>query len=66
MLNEELAALEELAQIGFVAYNAEAGGKTWDGKDIPPYSEVGDRVQGNWRAAAKAIEAAVLKKHGLA
>lgn len=46
-------SLADLAEKMFVAYNAAAGGKTWDGKDIPPFSEVGDKVRANWYAAAK-------------
>lgn len=41
-----------MAERMFDAYNREAGGKTWDGKPIPPWSEVGDRVRNNWLAAA--------------
>ena len=44
----------ELARTMFDAYNKQAGGKTWDGKDIPPFDQVGDRVQANWIAAAEA------------
>ena len=44
-----------LAELAFKAYNDQAGGKTWDGKDIPPFAEVGEKVQANWRAAVKAV-----------
>lgn len=44
-----------IAKIAFDAYNAAAGGKTWDGKDIPPFEAVGERVQANWCAAIKAV-----------
>lgn len=44
----------ELAEVAFKAYNEAAGGKTWDGKDIPPFSDVGDKVRANWVAAVKA------------
>jgi len=43
----------------FDAYNEQAGGKTWDGKDIPPFDEVGERVQSNWIAAADAARTAI-------
>lgn len=46
----------ELAQRMFEAYNA-AGpnpNKTWDGKDVPAWSEVGPQVTAKWRAAAAA------------
>lgn len=44
-----------LAEKAFSAYNEEAGGKTWDGKEIPPFSEVGEKVRNNWIAAAKKV-----------
>lgn len=43
----------ELAEEMFKSYNAQAGGKTWDGKDIPPFSECGEKVRANWEAAAR-------------
>lgn len=51
--------LTELAAQAFEAYNASAGGKTWDGKDIPPFTEVGEKVQTHWRRAVAAVLAAV-------
>ena len=42
-----------LARLMFDAYNAEAGGLTWDGKPIPPFDAVGPKVQANWFAAAR-------------
>jgi hypothetical protein len=51
---------ETLARLMFDAYNEAAGGLTWDGKPIPPFDEVGPKVQGNWLAAAKAARAALL------
>lgn len=51
----------KLAKIAFDAYNKEAGGKTWDGRDIPPFSDVGDKVQANWDAAAAAIVEELIK-----
>ena len=39
----------------FEAYNL-AGpnpGKTWDGKDVPPWEKCGEQVQGKWMAAAR-------------
>lgn len=44
---------ERIAREMFEAYNEKAGGKTWDGKPIPPWAEVGEKVQGNWLAAAQ-------------
>ena len=48
----------ELARIGFEAYGESTGGKTWDGKPIPPYEVVAERtphVARAWEAAAVAI-----------
>jgi len=48
----------ELAKIGFEAYGESTGGKTWDGKPIPPYAVVAERtphVARAWEAAAVAI-----------
>lgn len=42
-------------QVAFEAYNIQKGGKTWDGKDIPPWSAVGEAVQSGWDAAAEAV-----------
>ena len=53
------ASNRDLARIMFDAYNEQAGGKTWDGKDIPPFDEVGERVQSNWIAAADAARTAI-------
>lgn len=47
----EPESIEGLARRAFDAYNAQAGGLTWDGKKIPPWGDVGPRVQANWRAA---------------
>lgn len=49
----------DLAEVAFKAYNDQAGGKTWDGKDIPPFAEVGEKVQANWIAAVRHVCAAV-------
>lgn len=48
--------VETLAKVGFEAYNKQAGGKTFDGRPIPPWSEVGDKVQDNWTAAVLAVK----------
>ena len=51
------AIVEEHAREAFGAYNA-AGpnpGKTWDGRDVPPWEDCGDQVRAKWRAAARAL-----------
>lgn len=49
----EADAITELSARAFAAYNTQAGGKTWDGKDIPPWEKTGEKVQANWRAALR-------------
>lgn len=46
--------IKTLARVMFDAYNKQAGGKTYDGKPIPPWDEIGDNVQARWFAAALA------------
>lgn len=61
----KLESFERLAEIGFRAYNEAAGGKTHDGKDIPPFDEMkkGGKPQvGYWCAAAAAIAEEVFPK----
>lgn len=48
----------ELARIAFDAYGASTGGKTWDGKPIPPFDDVRARtphVAAAWEAAVTAV-----------
>lgn len=48
-------------QIGYEAYAAHTGGKTFDGRDMPTWEQVvasGTKVAGAWEAAAAAIVAA--------
>lgn len=51
----------DLARVAFEAYGASTGGKTWDGKPIPPFDEVRARtphVAAAWEAAVRAVLAA--------
>lgn len=34
------AEIDALCEAAFAAYNQRAGGKTWDGKPIPPWGEM--------------------------
>ncbi len=48
----------ELARAAFEAYGQSTGGKTWDGKDIPPFEVVAERtphVARAWEAAVAAV-----------
>lgn len=47
-------------QTGFEAYSATTNWLTYDGKPIPPWVNLNDRVRNAWETAAKAI----LEKHG--
>jgi hypothetical protein len=45
----------DIERIAFEAYGVSVGGKTYDGKDIPKWENVGKKVQDAWRAAAVAV-----------
>jgi hypothetical protein len=45
----------DIGRIGFEAYAKQVGGKTYDGKDIPKWEDVGKVVQDGWRAAGVAV-----------
>lgn len=49
--------MKSLGQIAFEAYGAAVGGKTYDGKPIPQWSEVKPTIQQGWEAAADAASA---------
>lgn len=51
-----------LARLAFEAYNTSTGGKTFDGRDVPPYDVIAERtphVARAWEAAADAVRKAV-------
>lgn len=52
---------DEIARIAFEAYAKQVGGKTYDGKPIPGWNELGDNVRAGWRAAIEAIVKHVAK-----
>jgi hypothetical protein len=54
-------------QIGYEAYAAFTGGKTFDGRDMPTWEQVkasGTKVADAWEAAARAILAQACRKCG--
>lgn len=51
-------SLRSAGQVGYEAYAAHTGGKTFDGRPMPTWDEVkasGTKVAGAWEAAAAAI-----------
>ena len=49
-----MISFSQLARVMYAAYNLQAGGKTFDGKPLPTWKELGADRQGCWLAAAKA------------
>ncbi len=47
-------SLEDKARRMWAAYSEKAGGKTFDGKPLPTWAELGEERQGCWLAAAAA------------
>lgn len=63
-----VASAKRLARVGFDAYGASTGGKTWDGKDIPPFDVIRERtphVAKAWEDAATAILKEIRGARGL-
>lgn len=58
--------MKSLGQLAFEAYNERKGGKTYDGKPIPPWDtltdETGRAVQAAWEAAAARVVVDVLRE----
>jgi hypothetical protein len=48
-----------LAKIMWDAYSQKAGGKTFDGKPLPKWEELGEDRQSCWSAAADAAHVAI-------
>ena len=44
---------DAVARAMFADYNEAAGGVTFDGRPIPPFDDVGAKVQANWLAVAR-------------
>jgi hypothetical protein len=47
--------MPDIGKIGYEAYAKFTGGKTFDGRDMPEWGDLTDRIQDAWRAAARAI-----------
>lgn len=44
-----------MGQIAYEAYKEFTGGKTFDGRDMPEWKDLGDKIQRAWEAAADAV-----------
>lgn len=46
-----------LAQVAYAAYGESTGGKTFDGRPMPEWDDLGEGIQRAWREAAAAVAA---------
>lgn len=46
---------ETFERLGYEAYAEFTGGKTFDGRDMPKWDDLPDRIKGAWYAAWRAI-----------
>lgn len=51
--------MPDLAKLAYEAYATSTGGKTWDGRDMPAWEDLGRTIQTAWDAAAQAVLGAV-------
>jgi hypothetical protein len=51
-----------LGQVGYEAYAAHTGGKTFDGRDMPLWAALPERIRDAWEAAAVAMHVAFLER----
>ncbi|MEI5522550.1 hypothetical protein WB388_18265 [Streptomyces brasiliscabiei] len=52
----------ELAQYAYAAYGASTNHRTHDGRQMPEWEELGDRIQQAWVAAAAAVAQVVIEQ----
>ncbi len=45
----------DVGKLGYEAYASSTGGKTFDGRDMPTWEDLPERIQRAWYAAASAI-----------
>jgi hypothetical protein len=50
-----MAAAEHLGQVAYLGYFAFTGGKTFDGRDMPPWKDLPARIRLAWGAAAARV-----------
>lgn len=47
-------SLSDLGKLTYLAYSEAVGGTTHDGRPMPAWDDLGEKVQGGWIAAAAA------------
>jgi len=47
--------MDGFGALGYEAYARSTGGKTWDGKDMPKWEDLPQRIKDAWMAAADAV-----------
>jgi hypothetical protein len=45
----------DIGQIAYEAYAKSTGGKTYDGRDMPAWDKLSERIQQAWHDAANAV-----------
>jgi len=48
---------EALAKAAYQTYGQATGGKNYRGEPMPAWADLGDKIQGAWRAASAAVVA---------
>lgn len=59
-MTEFMMSEAQLGEAGYAAYALSTGGKTYDGRLMPLWSELPDRIRDAWAAAALAIARAAV------
>ena len=58
-----MKSFEQIAAAMYHAYCKKAGGKTFDGKPLPTYEQLGAERQSCWVAAARAAHKEITEVH---
>ena len=48
-------SINDLAEAGYLGYADHTGGKTFDGREMPSWTQLPERIRAAWAAAAGAI-----------
>lgn len=51
-------------KVAYEAYSGSTGGKTFDGRQMPAWADLGDRIQLAWITAARAVADALRTSEG--